>query len=719
MIRGSVILRIVASCLITLAFIGTVDASDAVGKHLVTFSDLETLRQVEYSQLSPDGETLAYTAQGELWLTSTKQGSLPRLLGKGILPLWAPDSRHLAYYSKESGSFQLWLYDLENAQTKQITQFEGGIDPDPRMSAPALPGWGYDALRYSWSPDSSKIVFPSRVNSLSVLQSPADRARDPTSRNKEGEPLVLTRDTPPAWTLNGVLAHEINPALWVNWEKTDRSNAGSNFSTPRALNQLFIVDTGTESIEQFTMDQGGYFNPNWSPDGQKIVCASSEGRTLTSDATDRGRANIFVIDVTTRKKAQLTDGRMNHWLPYWSHDGKWILFTSAEPLGMRSISVVPSKGGSPSNVTSALDRNISVSDNPWCADNASIIVTYRDGATWPITRVDVLTHRVEEVSWKDAVFRHAISVSRSGILAWIESNDSTQSVVKILAPGATRANVLVDLNPQIAGWELGSEEVVRWSNDRGESLEGILLKPVGYEPGRRYPLIVDCYPNNTIGFPGLPMYGNQAWASMRYVVFFPGPRSPVSWMGYPKSQKFSEASKGPGGWDVTLSDVMSGVDELVGRGIVDADRMGLYGFSNGGGVVSNLITKTNRFKCAVAVAGSYPDWIRPFFFDFQQNIAGHAGGTPFDNPQAYLQLSAVFRLKSVTTPVLLAAGDIDVEALLGMIEMYNGLRWLNRDVVFLRYPDQYHGFTGAALADFWARETAFFAKYLKPEQTPN
>jgi len=102
-----------------------------------------------------------------------------------------------------------------------------------------------------------------------------------------------------------------------------------------------------------------------------------------------------------------------------------------------------------------------------------------------------------------------------------------------------------------------------------------------------------------------------------------------------------------------------------------------------------------------------------------QLAAKLADTTPWENPQAFIELSAVYRLDHVTTPMLLADCDDDGDFLLNTIEIYNGLRWLGRDVTFVRYPGQGHGFTGWAMRDFWEREGAFFARYLKPERPPN
>jgi dipeptidyl aminopeptidase/acylaminoacyl peptidase len=144
--------------------------------------------------------------------------------------------------------------------------------------------------------------------------------------------------------------------------------------------------------------------------------------------------------------------------------------------------------------------------------------------------------------------------------------------------------------------------------------------------------------------------------------------------------------------------------------------MCLFGHSNGGGVVDYLVTRTAAFKCAVSVAPVLPNWLGTSFlwYDGLSLMSRLAGAEPWQNPDAYVQLSAVLHVDKVKTPMLLADGDEDGAFLLGSIEMYNALRAVGANVTFVRYPGQGHSLTAAALHDFWGREMAFFAKYLKP-----
>jgi dipeptidyl aminopeptidase/acylaminoacyl peptidase len=672
--------------------------------HTPSISDLQSLKTTGYMQLSPLGDELIYTlggpVTGQLWSISTRTPTPPKLLATGSIPTWSPDGKSLAYYSSDSGSQQLWTIEIESGRAQQITNVDGGINPDPSTR---VVGWIGDPLRFSWSPDGRKLVFGSRVEVTQGTSTVVDsaKARDV----KSGTPLILTNKTPAAWTLSGIFANAFGPPALT-------PDPNKPAPLPRVMvSQLFVVDIATKSVQQLTSDASVYFNPAWSPDGHTIACASSDGRSPYT-----GPTNIYALDPSTGKKSALTTGTGDKRLPRWSPDGKRIAYTGGEHFGMQSVFVIPATGGDVINVGAKVDRYIT--EFEWLPDSKSLAMIDWDGTNWPVVRVSVADGSVENLTGSTAAMRQYLSVARDGAFVWGHNDGSSYGVILSQSRGGVAASVLVAMNPQIRTWELGAQEVVRWRNSRGDELEGILIKPVGFKAGQKYPLIVDGYPAQPNGFKSSLMMGNQIWASKGYAVFWPNARAPHMWMNAYRDQAFSQAGKGPEGWDVTVDDVLSGVDELVRRGIVDSDRMGLQGFSNGGGVVNYLITRTNRFKCAVSVAGVYPDWLLPTFLHTDATIPTFEGGTsPWDDPAAYVKLSAVFHLRAVTTPMLLADGDNDGDFLLGTIELYNSLRALGKDVIFLRYPGMGHGFSGPALQDFWERENAFLDQYLKP--TPN
>jgi len=694
-------------------------SSDAVTrsqeKHKVTLADLQSLQGIDYSTLSPDGGMLAYTAYTpdmNVWLTRTRLGSRPRKIGEGFLPVWSPNGRWLAYYSRKSKTLQLWVLDLEANRAKQVTHFTGGIKPEPWTQ---LNGWTYDPFRYSWSPDSNYLILASmaRTEVGSTVET-HNVGKEPGVSSKASMPLVLTSTTPAESTLSGIVIRGFISHRDRNAPHSDNPHVDSG-SRQRVVNQLFIVELRTSSVRQLTHDEAIYFNPDWSPDGKTIVCASADGRSSAGRITDT--TNIYAISIASGAKTAVTKGAGVKRLPLWSPDGTQIAYMQDGLFKIQAVFVIPAAGGDPTNVTSRLQRY--VLGFAWSANGKSIIVSYQDGTTDPIARVDVSGFDIIPIAAGNYVARYSMTTatSRSGDVTWAQGDPTNEGVIHILAADGTNSRVLVDLNSQIRDWELGAQEVVRWKNRRGDDMEGVLLKPVGYHVGRRYPLIVDAYPGQVNGFKGSAMSGNQAWASMGYAVFWPNARAPHVWMNPFKSAAFDQAAKGPQGWDITTDDVVSGVDELINRGIVDPNRMCLYGFSNGGGVVNYLVTRTSRFKCAVSVAGALSNWVRPTLLETDSMIPAFEGGSdPWHDPEAYIQLSAVFHTANVRTPMLLAVGDEDGDFLLDTVEMYNGLRRFGCDVTLLRYPNQGHGFTGAAARDFWGREMAFFDNYLKPER---
>jgi acylaminoacyl-peptidase len=715
------LLRHACCCLVfgACAFLlGSLPCAAVDTRHPVTLADLETLSFPDVTlDLSPDGRWLAYAlASDSVWLVRTQAGAVPKQIGAGFLPSWSPAGDKVAFYSLASGDIQLRVHDLKTGISDQVTQVDEGIDPDP---ATRIVGYVHDAFRYGWSPDGTRLAFPSRVPLTAhapekPLAPPA--AGSPTA-GSPAAPLILTNTTPPDWTLSGVF---VRPRLSAGTleSKDGHTITAKRNDTPGAVlsNQLFIVELRSHGLRRATLDERNYFNPQFSADGKEVLCAVSSARGPLFGTND---IDVVAVDVGSGQTRNLAHGEGVRSRPSLRADGRTVAyFESNMFVGRPAVRVAQADGSKPRDVAAALDRE--VEDYAWSADGRSILVVYQDGLSHALGRIDLSSGDAQSIAPSGntglPVVIRGFSVSRAGSLAWTQQDPAHPSSIQFLRPGATHPITLVDLQPQVQNWQLGAVETIRWRNAHGDAMEGTLLKPAGQVAGRRYPLIVDAYPLVGGADWTSPMLGNQAWASSGYMVFRPSARAPHVWMNSWKSEASSSVAKGPRGWDLTQDDVMSGVDALIQRGDVDAERMCLYGFSNGGGVVNYLVTQTDRFKCAVSVAGAMSDWVRPALLNTGQDqmLAQWAGVALRDDPSAYIQLSAVFRLNRAKTPMMLADGDNDGDFLLDTIEMYNGLRSAGVDVTLLRYRDQGHGFTGAALADFWEREMAFFKRYLQP-----
>jgi len=679
-------------------------------KKPVTLSDLADLQPADVTiDLSSDGRQVAYSVDGRsIWVTTTHGRAQPTAVGDGFFPKWAPAGDKLSFYRvSDPDGIQLWVFHLTERKSVQVTDVAGGIDPDP---ATRIAGPVRDAFRYSWSPDGSSIVFASRVPVA------AGKGEAPTSNHSvpSTDPLILTQSTPPSWTLHGVFA-DAPLSLGTLESRDGRSVSAKRDHEPGAvlLSQLFVVSVSTGETRRLQSDASNDFSPHWSPDGTRILCAAT---ARENEVFGAGSINIHVIEVASGQRKALTAGAGVRSRPTWSASGDEFAFMERPTFFGQTALVVGSREGTDFRVlTAELDRD--VRQFAWITPK-SMLVTYRDGVSLPLAiiddtrspRVTVVSPRVPNVP----VSLGEIAAS-SGAAAWTESTADRPGALYFARSVNKSPALLVDFYPQVQDLELGSAQVVRWRTATGEEKEGALLRPARAKPGSRLPLIVDAYPLGTGNDWLDAMSGNQAWAALGYAVFRPSPRSPNAWVNHWKGRQSSEIAKGPAGWDIAVDDVLSGIDELIKRGWVDENRMCLFGFSNGGTVVSQLVARTHRFKCAIAVASAMSDWIRPAFLNTDQLhlLAMWAGGPNiWEDPERYVRLSPVFQLDKVRTPMLLAVGDRDGDFLLNSIELYNALRSAGTAVTLLRYPGQGHGFTGAALEDFWKREVSFVAEHL-------
>ena len=274
-------------------------------------------------------------------------------------------------------------------------------------------------------------------------------------------------------------------------------------------------------------------------------------------------------------------------------------------------------------------------------------------------------------------------------------------------------------NPQQAEYAWGTAELMDWTSNDGERLEGILITPEGFDPSRRYPLMVYFYERMSDGLhdyraptPGGSSVAFSFYASRGYVVFVPDIPYEV---GYPGES--------------ALDAVVPGVLELLGRGFVDPARIGVQGHSWGGYQIAYMVTKTNLFAAAEAGApvsnmtSAYGGirWQTGMSRMFQyERTQSRIGGTLWDERDRYIHNSPLFFADKVRTPLLMMHNDEDgaVPWYQG-IELFVALRRLQKPVFMLNYNGEAHGLRRQANQEDWAvRMQQFFDHYLLDAPPP-
>jgi len=285
--------------------------------------------------------------------------------------------------------------------------------------------------------------------------------------------------------------------------------------------------------------------------------------------------------------------------------------------------------------------------------------------------------------------------------------------------GMEEAKKISDANPQQKDYLWGDAELYSWTNEKGEELEGLLIKPDNFNPASKYPMIVNFYERSSDGLyrhrapaPHRSTINYSYYVNKGFIIFNPNVTYNI---GYPGESCYE--------------DVISGVQSLSKKPWVDKSNIGVQGHSWGGYQIAHLLTKTNIFKCAEAGApvvnmvSAYGGirWRSGLSRMFQyEKTQSRLGATLWENPQLYLENSPIFNVDKVNTPVLILHNDKD-----GAVPWYQGieyfvaLRRLGKPAWLLNYNGEPHWpVKWQNRVDFNKRMEQFFSHYLLGHAKP-
>jgi dipeptidyl aminopeptidase/acylaminoacyl peptidase len=618
----------------------------------VTVDDVLELKGVASPMVSPDGTRVLYTVRAwevasekepnqresrtRLWIVPVAGGPARQItFGQrgDSQPQWSPDGRFISFLSARGTGTG------EDAPRPQIhvMRADGG---EARRVTDAKEG----IAAYAWSPDSRRIAF------VSTDAKPSEEAARARSRDDER-------------VFEGDLRYR---HLWVV------DHADGSPATRITEGQAFTVDTAP---------------PSWSPDGGRIVFSAG----VTGMLRDERQADKISTNFGR-------DGR-----PQWSPDGTRIAWVAdpntAKPNGdgtpvgqiaQSRLMIYDVQARTIKDVSSP-SFDLEAGTPQWSPDSARIIFTAGQRAYTTVFSYDLAAARYTALT--DRRTLQLGTQSRDGqVIAVIQDSPESPNDVFVTGPDFRTFNRLTTTNPQAAQFALGSSEVVAWKND-GWTVEGVLLKPVGFEAGKRYPLLVvahggpaGAYVNNyRVG--GLE--GGQLWAGQGWAVFYPNPRGSTNY-----GEKFLRANINDwGGGD--YRDIMTGVDALVARGLADPDKLALVGWSYGGYMTAWSITQTARFKAAMVGAGLTNLWSMYGTNDIPNVLIGYFGGQAGpERLPLYMERSALTRIDKVVTPTLILHGGSDERVPIGQAqELFRGLKDRGKPTELVFYPREGHGIT--------------------------
>ena len=651
--------------LVVAALLVSASATWAQAKRPATFDDVLNVKAIQGATISPDGRQVIYgvrqwvsedskmESRTHIWKVATDGGAPARQITFGekgeSQAQFSPDGKFISFIASRAAADakpQLYVMSIEGGEAWKLTDSKESV------------------VSYSWAPDGSKVAFT---------------ANDPRSGDEEAN--IKKRDDERVFEGDFRFAH-----LWV-------------------------VDVNTKESSRVTEGTAWEVSgvASWSPDGKRLVFG-----TATTPMLRDNRRDIYIASTGQQavgpsgSQAWRVEKISTNWgsdsNPRWSQDGKTIAWvgepntTAPLPDGTASGVVMQQRlmlyNVNAKTIKDTLTPNFdSEAGTPiWTNEGTRVMFVTGKRAYNEAFAYDLTSGSYTQLTQKRTINSTAVSKDGKSIVVTMDAPDSA---TEIYATDPSFANLrrLTSTNPQLAEVAQGETEVVTWKSSDGVDVEGVLLKPVGFQSGKRYPMLVVAHggPSGAYvnGFRLGGLEGGQVWAGKGWAVFYPNPRGSSNY-----GQKTLAANVNDwGGGD--FKDIMTGVDALVARGIADPDKLAHIGWSYGGYMTAWTITQTSRYKAAMVGAGLTNMWSMYGTNDIPSVLIAYFGGIP--NKQTlplYLDRSAMTHIDKVTTPTLILHGANDERVPTGQAyELYRGLKDRGKATELVFYPREGHGFT--------------------------
>ena len=572
-----------------------------------------SMKSMSGAQISPDGRFVAYTVQQanweedefvqQIWVAMIATGERYQLTSakkSSQNPKWSPDSKRLAFASERDGKRQIYVINPLGGEPQQLTSEENGIG------------------QFEWAPDGAAIAYTST--------GPEPKAKK-DRKEKYGDFEVIEGDYA-MMRLWRVKAPEEIPSDPKQKPKPEPLTEGDKFS-----------------VQAFS----------WSPDSKLIAFSAQRDPDLSSSETEQ----IYLVDLADKHVKRLLDAGGPNRRPRWSPDGRQIAFmtSSGDPFyyySNRRIAVVPASGGEPKVVTAKFDEDADLVD--WGPDGIYFSALQKGAAH--VFRVNPGNLAIDRVTSPDAFYADDASFTpdhRTFASVGAMPNhfaDVFVSPVKDFSP-----RYLTETGIQWKDFQLTTREMIEWKSSDGTPIQGVLVKPHDYDPSRKYPLLVVIHGGptgmDTLVASADRYYPVERFAAKGALVLKPNYRGSA---GYgEKFRALNVRNLGLGDY----ADVIAGVDYLIAKGMVDKDRVGAMGWSEGGYISAFITTYSDRFR-AVSVGAGISDWMTYYVnTDIRPFTRQYLKATPWDDPTIYQKTSPIFYVSKAKTPTLIQHGDQD------------------------------------------------------------
>jgi dipeptidyl aminopeptidase/acylaminoacyl peptidase len=618
----------------------------------VSFEKWVSLKNVSNPLISPDGRTVVFTVtstdwannayDSELWMS--RDGETPIQLTRtqknsSFGYHFTPDSRFVSFLADRGEKNQIFLISVQGGEAMQLTRDEDGVGG------------------YQWNREGSRIAY---------MKTDAESKKDKTVKDRygafgvEGEEYRLTH----LWLLNfhmdSVLLAGQLPCYGSKKDSTKTDSLSKkgqdcfNLPTARRLTE------GNFTVSGFA----------WSPDGKSIIFNRQVNPLINSSLS----SDIVLLDLSTKKITPLVQNPAADFFQRWRPDGGAFVYSSSVDDSVSQfyrnnrLFIYDLASRNIREIAKDIDENKSVVD--W--NEKGLFLAALEKTKQKMFSVDPKTGNTKTLALPLDLAGGASFARNSDWIAVSGRNHEGLNEIYLWKLGQ-QLKKLTNNSAQISNWNTPVNEVIEWKSRDGASIEGVLSKPRNFQAGRKYPLLVVIHGGPTgIDFPDPTptyVYPIMQWVEKGAMVLRVNYRGSA---GY--GEKFRSLNVGNLGVG-DMWDVMSGIDYLNKKGMIDTTRMGSMGWSQGGYISAFLTTNTNVFK-AISVGAGISNWVTYYVnTDITPFTRQYLKATPWNDMEIYLKTSPMTNINKASTPTLIQHGEFDKRVPIpNAYELYRGLQ---------------------------------------------
>ena len=626
----------------------------------------ERVFDIEYAadpQVSPDGKTIVYVRRsmdklkdqdrGDLWTLDVRSGAHRPLVTGGSsagAPRWSPDGTRLLYSTATDGKPDLRLYYFDSDRSVSLAQFE------------------YGAGNVAWSPDGSTIAF--------TMFTPAEA---PSFAKPIAQPEGAEWSAP--FRVFDDLQFRFDGQGYLKEGATHVYTLSANGGTPR----------------QVTLGEADFGGPAWLNDATLLVV----GNDVEDRELDPIESEIYAVNLSDLSRQALTTRDGPDQGATVSPDGSKIAFLGYDDLlksyQQNDLYVMNSDGTGVTELAAEFDR--SFGPLAWHPNGRAVISQIENAGVIDLVsvsmdgEVETLVTNVGGTSIGRPYGSGSFSVSdtRRPVIAYTQGSPDRPSEIAVMGRNVDD-RILTDLNSDVLDHldMAAIEEIQVPSRHDGLEIEAWVALPPGFEADGSHPMILEIH-----GGP-FAMYGPyfaseiQRFAAEGYVTVYVNPRGSTGYGG-----DFAMAiDQAYPGYD--YEDLMSIVDALVEREYVDPERLFVTGGSGGGILTAWIVGKTDRFAAAASVKPVINWMTMALSADIAQFVRRHwIRADPWEDPDAFLDLSPIMLIENVVTPTMVMVGEEDWRTPTWEAEQfYTALKLVGVDTALIRVPGSPHYIAG-------------------------